>query len=86
MELKQITEKMVRDMCLSFSCIMQVKNMKEEYNQLNRVKLSIWEHCELLTPDMDEYQIEHLSQTTKAIRMAIRINIWLDLTGLIHGT
>lgn len=41
--------------------------MREEYGKLDKVKMSIWECCELLNevvddsdPDLDEPQIEHV--------------------------
>lgn len=68
-----------------------VKRMREEYGQLNRVEMSIWECCELLNefvdesdPDLDEPQIEHLLQTAEAIRKDYPNEDWLHLTGLIH--
>ncbi|KAG9456538.1 hypothetical protein H6P81_001046 [Aristolochia fimbriata] len=68
-----------------------VKKMREEYGKLNRVKMSIWECCELLNefvdesdPDLDEPQIEHLLQTAEAIRRDYPDQDWLHLTGLIH--
>ncbi|TXG68775.1 hypothetical protein EZV62_003710 [Acer yangbiense] len=69
-----------------------VRKMREEYGKLNRVKMSIWECCELLNdvvdesdPDLDEPQIEHLLQTAEAIRKDYPDEDWLHLTGLIHG-
>lgn len=66
--------------------------MREEYGQLNRVEMGIWECCELLNefvdesdPDLDEPQIEHLLQTAEAIRKDYPNEDWLHLTGLIHG-
>lgn len=32
----------------------QVKRMREEYEKLNRVEMSIWECCELLNEFVDE--------------------------------
>ncbi|RXH74676.1 hypothetical protein DVH24_029397 [Malus domestica] len=68
-----------------------VKRMREEYSKLNRVKMSIWECCELLNevvddsdPDLDEPQIEHLLQTAEAIRKDYPDEDWLHLTALIH--
>ncbi|RWR82726.1 inositol oxygenase 1-like protein [Cinnamomum micranthum f. kanehirae] len=67
------------------------KLKKEEYEQLNRAEMSIWECCELLNefvdesdPDLDEPQIEHLLQTAEAIRRDYPDQDWLHLTALIH--
>lgn len=66
--------------------------MREEYGELNRMEMSIWEACELLNefvdesdPDLDEPQIEHLLQTAEAIRKDHPNEDWLHLAGLIHG-
>lgn len=68
-----------------------VKRMREEYKKLDKVKMSIWECCELLNtvvdesdPDLDEPQIEHLLQTAEAIRKDYPNEDWLHLTALIH--
>ncbi|KAK6775379.1 hypothetical protein RDI58_026380 [Solanum bulbocastanum] len=68
-----------------------VKKMREEYGQMNKVEMSIWECCELLNevvddsdPDLDEPQIEHLLQTAEAIRKDYPNEDWLHLIGLIH--
>ncbi|XP_012455200.1 inositol oxygenase 1 [Gossypium raimondii] len=68
-----------------------VKRMREEYGNLDRVEMSIWECCELLNdvvdesdPDLDEPQTEHLLQTAEAIRKDYPDEDWLHLTGLIH--
>ncbi|KAK9102257.1 hypothetical protein Sjap_019511 [Stephania japonica] len=68
-----------------------VKKMREEYGQLNRIEMSIWESCELLNefvdesdPDLDEPQIEHLLQSAEAIRKDYPNEDWLHLTALIH--
>ncbi|XP_022842573.1 inositol oxygenase 2-like isoform X2 [Olea europaea var. sylvestris] len=68
-----------------------VKRMREEYGKLDKIKMSIWECCELLNnvvddsdPDLDEPQIEHLLQTAEAIRKDYPNEDWLHLTGLIH--
>ncbi|MBA0695689.1 hypothetical protein Goari_002299 [Gossypium aridum] len=65
--------------------------MREEYGNLDKVEMSIWECCELLNdvvdesdPDLDEPQIEHLLQTAEAIRKDYPDEDWLHLTGLIH--
>lgn len=65
--------------------------MREEYKKLDKVKMSIWECCELLNtvvdesdPDLDEPQIEHLLQTAEAIRKDYPNEDWLHLTALIH--
>ncbi|GAA0163475.1 oxygenase [Lithospermum erythrorhizon] len=68
-----------------------VKKMREQYGKLDKVKMGIWECCELLNdvvddsdPDIDEPQIEHLLQTAEAIRKDHPNEDWLHLTGLIH--
>ncbi|KAK9149401.1 hypothetical protein Scep_008158 [Stephania cephalantha] len=68
-----------------------VQKMREEYGQLNRIEMSIWESCELLNefvdesdPDLDEPQIEHLLQSAEAIRKDYPNEDWLHLTALIH--
>ncbi|KAF6163152.1 hypothetical protein GIB67_025016 [Kingdonia uniflora] len=65
--------------------------MREEYEKLDKVVMSIWECCELLNefidesnPDLDEPQIEHLLQTAEAIRRDYPNENWLHLVGLIH--
>ncbi|KAJ9568444.1 hypothetical protein OSB04_004410 [Centaurea solstitialis] len=65
--------------------------MREEYEKLDKVEMSIWECCELLNqvvdesdPDLDEPQIEHLLQTAEAIRKDYPDQDWLHLTALIH--
>ncbi|GLJ49596.1 hypothetical protein SUGI_1052190 [Cryptomeria japonica] len=54
--------------------------------------MSIWERCELLNefvdesnPDLEEPQIEHLLQTAEVIHKDYPNEVWLHLTGLIHG-
>ncbi|GER53474.1 inositol oxygenase 1 [Striga asiatica] len=68
-----------------------VKKMREEYEKLDKVEMSIWECCELLNnvvdesdPDLDEPQIEHLLQTAEALRKDYPNEDWLHLTALIH--
>lgn len=63
---------------------------KAEYASLNRRKMSIWEAMEFLNtlvddsdPDTDLSQIQHLLQTSEAIR-ADGHPRWFILTGLIH--
>lgn len=63
---------------------------REEYAPLNRKEMGIWEACEYLNalvddsdPDTDVSQIEHLLQTSEAIR-ADGHPRWFILTGLIH--
>ncbi|KAG5009743.1 hypothetical protein JHK87_018258 [Glycine soja] len=48
--------------------------MREEYGKLNKVKMSIWECCEMLDkivdvsdPDLEESQIQHALQTAETI-------------------
>ncbi|KAH1241753.1 Inositol oxygenase 2 [Glycine max] len=50
------------------------KKMREEYGKLNKVKMSIWECCEMLDkivdvsdPDLEESQIQHALQTAETI-------------------
>ncbi|KAF5938837.1 hypothetical protein HYC85_023096 [Camellia sinensis] len=69
----------------------KVTKKKEEFEKLNRAKMSIWECCELLNetvdesdPDLDEPQIEHLLQSAEAIRRDYPDQDWLHLTALIH--
>jgi len=68
-----------------------VKKMREEYSELNKADMSIWECCELLDefvdesdPDLDEPQIQHLLQSAEAIRKDYPGEDWLHLTALIH--
>ncbi|KAK6772884.1 hypothetical protein RDI58_028122 [Solanum bulbocastanum] len=68
-----------------------VKKMREDYNKLDKAKMSIWECCELLNdvvddsdPDLDEPQIQHLLQSAEAIRKDYPNEDWLHLTALIH--
>ncbi|RZC02659.1 Inositol oxygenase 2, partial [Glycine soja] len=51
------------------------KKMREEYGKLNKVKMSIWECCEMLDkivdvsdPDLEESQIQHALQTAETVR------------------
>ena len=67
-----------------------VKQKKEQYCGLNRGKKSIWEMAEYLNtlvddsdPDTDLTQIEHLLQTSEAIRRDGHPR-WFVLTGLVH--
>jgi inositol oxygenase len=67
-----------------------VKQKQREYLGLNKRKLSIWEAMEFLNtlvddsdPDTSLTQIEHLMQTSEAIRRDGRPG-WFVLTGLIH--
>lgn len=67
-----------------------VKAKKEEYLSLNRKRMSIWEAMEYLNtlvddsdPDTDLSQIEHLLQTSEAIRRDGHPR-WFILTGLVH--
>jgi inositol oxygenase len=67
-----------------------VKAKKAEYLGLNHRKMGIWEAMEYLNtlvddsdPDTDLTQIEHLLQTSEAIR-ADGHPRWFILTGLIH--
>lgn len=63
---------------------------KAEYLKLNRRRMGIWEAMEYLNtlvddsdPDTDLSQIEHLMQTSEAIRKDGHPR-WFILTGLIH--
>ncbi|KAG5106372.1 hypothetical protein JHK82_043342 [Glycine max] len=51
------------------------KKMREEYGKLNKVKMGIWECCEMLDkivdvsdPDLEESQIQHALQTAETVR------------------
>jgi inositol oxygenase len=63
---------------------------KAEYTPLNKRRMSVWEAMEYLNtlvddsdPDTDLSQIEHLMQTSEAIRKDGHPR-WFILTGLIH--
>jgi inositol oxygenase len=67
-----------------------VKAKKAKYSALNRGEKSVWEAMEFLNnlvddsdPDTDATQIEHLMQTSEAIRAAGHPR-WFILTGLLH--
>ncbi len=67
-----------------------VKAKKEEYLPLRKKRMGVWEAMEFLNtlvddsdPDTDLTQIEHLMQTSEAIR-ADGHPRWFILTGLIH--
>lgn len=67
-----------------------VRGKQEEYLSLSRPKMSIWEGLEYLNtlvddsdPDTDLSQIEHLLQTSEAIR-ADGHPRWFVLAGLVH--
>ena len=67
-----------------------VKAKKAQYCSLNSKKMSVWEAMEFLNtlvddsdPDTDATQIEHLMQTSEAIR-ADGHPRWFILTGLLH--
>src|SRR5438445_6376895 len=67
-----------------------VRNEKAEYCGLRRGKKSIWEMAEYLNtlvdgsdPDTDLSQIEHLLQTSEAIRQDGHPR-WFILTGFVH--
>lgn len=71
----------------------QARRKREEFGEMKRAEMSIWECCELLNelldesnPDLDEPQIEHVLQTAEAIRRDYPDQDWLHLTALIHGT
>jgi inositol oxygenase len=63
---------------------------KKEYLSLSKRRMGMWEALEFLNtlvddsdPDTDLSQIEHLMQTSEAIRAAGKPD-WFVLTGLIH--
>ena len=67
-----------------------VREKQREYGARNRKEMSIWEAMEFLNtlvddsdPDTDLSQIQHLLQTSEAIR-ADGHPRWFVLTGLIH--
>lgn len=67
-----------------------VQNKKREFLGLNRKEMGIWEALEFLNtlvddsdPDTDLSQLEHLLQTSEAIRGDNHPR-WFVLTGLIH--
>lgn len=67
-----------------------VRGKKAQYCSLNTRKMSVWEAMEFLNtlvddsdPDTDATQIEHLMQTSEAIR-ADGHPRWFILTGLLH--
>jgi len=67
-----------------------VREKRDQYLKLNRGKKSIWEAAEYLNtlvddsdPDTDLTQIEHLLQTSEAIRRDGHPR-WFVLAGLIH--
>lgn len=67
-----------------------VKQKREEYLQLDKRRMGIWEAMEFLDtlvdesdPDTDLSQIEHLVQTAESIRGDGHPR-WFILTGLIH--
>lgn len=67
-----------------------VREKKEQYGQLNRGRLGIWESLEHLNtlvddsdPDTDLSQLEHALQTAESIR-ADGHPRWMILAGLIH--
>lgn len=67
-----------------------VQQKREQYLSLNRKQMGVWEAMDFLNtlvddsdPDTDLTQIEHLLQTSEAIR-ADGHPRWFILTGLIH--
>ncbi len=67
-----------------------VQKKKREFLKLNRRKMGIWEAIDFLNtlvdesdPDTDLSQLEHLLQTSEAIRADGHPD-WFVLTGLIH--
>jgi inositol oxygenase len=66
------------------------RDKKADFGRLNRKKMGIWEACEYLNelidesdPDTDLSQLEHLLQTSEAIRADGHPD-WFVLAGLIH--
>ena len=67
-----------------------VLNKKKQFLARNRAQMGIWEAMEFLNtlidesdPDTELSQIEHLMQTSQAIRRDAKPD-WFVLTGLIH--
>ncbi len=67
-----------------------VREKKREYSALDKGTMSVWEAMEFLNtlvddsdPDTDATQIEHLMQTSEAIRQDGHPR-WFVLTGLLH--
>ncbi|MBI1388233.1 MAG: inositol oxygenase [bacterium] len=67
-----------------------VKEKQKQFLGLNRMEMGIWEAVELLNtlvddsdPDIELSQLEHLLQTSEAIRRDGHPD-WMVLTGLIH--
>jgi len=68
-----------------------VANKKKQVLRLDRAKMTIWEAAELLDklvdesdPDIGFGQIDHLLQTSEALREAYPEEDWLHLIGFIH--
>lgn len=66
------------------------REKKADFGRLNRKEMGIWEACEYLNelidesdPDTDLSQLEHLLQTSEAIRADGHPD-WFVLSGLIH--
>ncbi|MBB6501741.1 inositol oxygenase family protein [Pedobacter cryoconitis] len=67
-----------------------VQQKRAEYLKFNRMEMSVWEAFEFLNqlvddsdPDTDLDQLQHLLQTSEAIRAAGHPD-WMVLTGLFH--
>lgn len=67
-----------------------VKNKRQEFTPLKKREMSVWEAMDFLNtlvddsdPDTDVSQIEHLMQTSEAIRKDGHPR-WFILTGLLH--
>lgn len=67
-----------------------VKDKKAEYCGLNHARMGVWEAMEFLNnlvddsdPDTDATQIEHLLQTSEAMR-ADGLPTWFVVTGMVH--
>jgi inositol oxygenase len=74
----------------TFQTVEFVRGRREEYLKLDRGKKSIWEAAEFLNtlvddsdPDTDLSQIEHLLQTSEAIRRDGHPR-WMVLAGFLH--
>jgi inositol oxygenase len=73
-----------------FQTVDFVRSKQQQYLQLSRCQMGIWEAMEFLNqlvddsdPDIDLPQIEHLLQTAEAIRADDRPD-WFILAGLVH--
>ena len=67
-----------------------VTSKQEEFLNLNKRKMSVWDALDYLNtlvddsdPDIELYQLQHLLQTSEAIRQDGHPD-WFVLTGLLH--